>query len=161
MKNLLPFYPSQKLVCCNFIFSYKGFLSGQWKRSQTIPRIRWIRATLGSLLPFCDGYHWMVMTTQRPAWEMLFLSTNPKKNLRFFAHSVSSLPLAHPTLALPGEGARIPPSQLPGFSCPLWLVTWFSHLVSYCDIKMCHGIWLTIYVATRSYSPETASSIQQ
>lgn len=50
-KNLLAFCPSHKFVCCNFILSSRGFLSGKWKRSQIIPRFRWVRATLGSNLP--------------------------------------------------------------------------------------------------------------
>lgn len=125
MKNLLPIHPSHEFVCCNFIFSYKGFLSGKWKGSQIIPRIRWIRAILGS------SYH--PAKTQRLAGERLFLSANPKNNLRFSARSVSSLPLLHPTLAVLGERARMFPSPTPRllsslvYNLPLLILSLMSH----------------------------------
>lgn len=71
--------------------------------------------------------------TQRLAGERLFLSANPKDNLRFSAHSVSSLPLLHPTLAVLGERARMFPSPTPRllsslvYNLPFLILSLMSH----------------------------------
>lgn len=133
VKNLLPFHPSHEFVCCNFMFSYKGFLSGNEKEARS-------SLELGESEPF-----WALLTTRRRPNVLLGKGYFCQLILRIIwgslhvqsAHYHCSIPL----LPYSEKEPECSPPPLPDF-CPLWCITCLFSSCLWCHIKTYHGIWL-------------------